>query len=168
MRTWFLGLMVMLAGAVAASAQSEAGQSPYFDCPYINYFDRGCPQLREAREAEARRRQQEAFERGEQPDLPAPLPGVEAPQQQEGVEGLDPDYLERLEQLLPLFPKESLAPDTPVLYRLLLARPTLENARHYVRWYARRAARLQEVQALVKRAGEEFQAEPVATGRRRR
>ena len=58
-----------------------------------------------------------------------------------------------------LFPKESLAPDAPPLFRLLLAEPTLENARRYVRWYARRTVRLQAVQTLVQRAGREFETE---------
>ena len=69
-----------------------------------------------------------------------------------------PDRLD-LEKLYPLFPKDSMAPDAPDLYRLLLARPSLETARLYVRWYARRTARMQEVEALIQTAGSELQAE---------
>ena len=63
-----------------------------------------------------------------------------------------------------LFPKESLAPDAPPLLHLLLAEPTLDNARRYVRWYARRTARLQAVQALIELAGSELEAKAKAGG----
>ena len=66
------------------------------------------------------------------------------------------------EDLLPLFPRESVAPDTPPLYHLLLMKPTLENARRYVRWYARRMNRIREAQGLVDIAGREFLAERAA------
>ena len=81
------------------------------------------------------------------------------------VEGREGEYEwpeENLELLLPLFPKESLAPDTPPLYRLLLVRPTLENARRYVRWYSRRMDRIKEVQGLIALAGSEFLVERAA------
>ena len=84
---------------------------------------------------------------------------TEQPQQDDdGPHRLDADetYL--------LFPKESLAPDAPPLLRLLLAAPTLDNARRYVRWYARRTARLQAVQVLIQLAGSELEAE-AKTGR---
>ena len=139
----------VLGAAVAAHGQ-EAAPSPYFDCPYVNYFDNDCPQLRKLWAEQEQRRLQ-----GQ--DDPAPVPDgrdtgrqVEQPQQDDGPHGLDADetYL--------LFPKESLAPDAPPLFRLLLAEPTLDNARRYVRWYARRTARLQAVQALIRLAGSEL------------
>ena len=65
-----------------------------------------------------------------------------------------------LPEELVLFPRESLAPDAPPLFRILLADPTLENARRYVRWHARRTAQLQVVQALIQRAGKELEANP--------
>ena len=89
-----------------------------------------------------------AVPRGQEPDLPA-----EQAEQDDDPHDFDADetYL--------LFPKESLAPDAPPLFRLLLAEPTLENARRYVRWYARRTARLQAVQALIQLAGTELASE---------
>ena len=58
--------------------------------------------------------------------------------------------------MAPLFPRESLGRDTPELYRVLLMQPTLENARRFVRWYARRMERIQQVQELIALAGGEF------------
>ena len=78
---------------------------------------------------------------------------AEQPERDEGPRDLDADesYI--------LFPRESLAPDAPPLFRLLLAEPTLDNARRYARWYARRTARLQAVQALIQLAGRELETE---------
>ena len=156
-KVWLLSLIAVVFGAaVAANGQeAEAAPSPYFDCPYINYFDSDCPQLRELWQAREERRLQEQ-------GGPAATPGVEPEPGQTGVhvgqeEGV-PEPLD-LEKLYPLFPKDSMAPDAPELYRLLLARPSLETARLYVRWYARRAARLQEVEALIKLAGGELEAD---------
>ena len=153
-KIWLLSLAVVLGAAVAVNGQEgEAAPSPYFDCPYINYFDSDCPQLRELwHEREQRRLQEQGG--------PAATPGVEQEpgdvhvEQDDGVS----DALD-LEKLYPLFPKDSMAPDAPDLYRLLLAKPSLETARLYVRWYARRTARMQEVEALIKTAGSELQAE---------
>ena len=141
---------VVLAALASAHGQTpEAAPSPYFDCPYVNYFDRDCPQLWE--EQERRRLKQEgnpaAVTRGQDAGGQA-----EPPTQQDGG---GPDSLGADETYL-LFPKESLAPDAPPLFRVLLAAPTIENARRYVRWYARRTARLQAVQALIQRAGREL------------
>ena len=56
-KVWLLSLAVVFGAAGAVNGQeAEAAPSPYFDCPYINYFDSDCPQLRElwqAREAAA-------------------------------------------------------------------------------------------------------------------
>ena len=161
----YVGLLsaaVVLAALSSAHGQeSQAAPSPYFDCPYVNYFDRDCPQLRKLWEEQERRRLK-------QEGNPAPMPRgqdaggqTEQPQQDDdGTHslGADETYL--------LFPKESLAPDTPPLFRLLLAAPTIENARRYVRWYARRTARLQAVQALIQLAGSELEAEAKAGGGR--
>ena len=149
-----LSASAVLLAAVAAHGQNpDAVPSPYFDCPYVNYFDRDCPQLRELWEEQERRRQQQGA-----PMVPlAQRSGATTPPQSDEDERpaseLDADetYL--------LFPKESLAPDAPPLFRLLLAEPTLENARRYVRWYARRTARLQAVQALIQLAGRELESE---------
>ena len=151
-----LSAAVVLAVAASACGQNlDAAPSPYFDCPYVNYFDRDCPQLWEEQE---RRRLQEqddpaAATRGQESDRQMEQPG-----QDDGPHDLDADetYL--------LFPKESLAPDAPPLFRLLLAEPTMENARRYVRWYARRTARLQAVQALIRLAGSELESETKAGG----
>ena len=138
-------------GAVLAAHGQEAAPSPYFDCPYVNYFDKDCPQL--WAEQEQRRRQRQ--------DGPAAAPdGQDAGRQEEQAErddgrSGDPDA----DETYLLFPKESLAPDAPPLFRLLLAEPTLDNARRYVRWYARRTARLQAVQALIRLAGSELEAD---------
>ena len=153
-KVWLLSLAVVLGAAVVVNGQEgEAAPSPYFDCPYINYFDSDCPQLRELwHEREQRRLQEQGG--------PAATPGVEQEpgdvhvEQDDGVS----DALD-LEKLYPLFPKDSMAPDAPDLYRLLLAKPSLETARLYVRWYARRTARIQEVEALIQTAGSELQAE---------
>ena len=156
-KLWLLSLIAVVFGAaVAANGQeAEAAPSPYFDCPYINYFDSDCPQLRELWQAREERRLQEQ-------GGPAATPGVEPEPGQTGVHvGQDDGEREPLdlEKLYPLFPKDSMAPDAPELYRLLLARPTLETARLYVRWYARRTARLQEVEALIQTAGSELEAD---------
>ena len=155
-KVWLLSLAVVLGAAVAANGQEgEAAPSPYFDCPYINYFDSDCPQLRELWNEREQRRLQEQGE-------PAATPGVEQEPGQADVH-LGQDDGERepfdVEKLYPLFPKDSMAPDAPDLYRLLLAKPSLETARLYVRWYARRTARMQEVEALIQTAGSELQAE---------
>ena len=137
---WSAAMVAVLAGA--AGAQEREQPSPYFECPYINYFDGDCPQLERE---EARRAPTE--------DEPQPSATGDA---EEG----EHDWLQEVpEDLLPLFPKESLAPDSPALYRLLLMRPTLRNARRYVRWHARRMRRIQEAQDLIAAAGREFLAE---------
>ena len=126
-------------------AQEADPSSPYFECPYINYFDSGCPQT-EREEA-----------RAAQPGEDDERPEVEAEEES------DYDWMEEVpEGLLPLFPRQSVAPDTPPLYHLLLMQPTLENARRYVRWHARRMNRIREVQGLVDVAGREFLAERAA------
>ena len=145
-RTVYLLIAMLLAWACGALAQDREGSSPYFECPYINYFDDGCPQT----ENEQGRVQPQAEDEPEQPEAEGDLES----------EYEWPD--EAPELLLPLFPRESLAPDTPDLYRMLLMRPTLETARRYVRWYERRMARIREAQALVEVAGRELLAERAA------
>ena len=148
--TGLLSAAAVLGAALAAHGQAAA-PSPYFDCPYVNYFDNDCPQLRKLWEEQERRRLQRH-------DSPAALPdGRDAGRQVEEAEQDDdrPGDLDADETYL-LFPKESLAPDAPPLFRRLLAEPTLANARRYVRWYARRTARLQAVQALIRLAGSEL------------
>ena len=137
---WMWVAVVTAALAVPAAGQEGDAPSPYFECPYINYFESDCPQ---AREDEAR--------------MAAPSDeGQEEPQDAEDRES-DHEWMEEVpEELLPLFPRESLAPDTPSLFHLLLMKPTLENARRYVRWHARRMDRIREVQGLVDVAGREF------------
>ena len=144
-RTWCAVLSVAFLAPVAG-AQEEGSSSSYFDCPYVNYFDDGCPQL----EKDRARVPQPPEAELERPEL-------------EGEPEADQDWTEdNPELLLPLFPKESLAPDTPDLYRMLLIRPTLETARRYVRWYERRMSRIREAQALVEVAGRELLAERAA------
>ena len=141
---WCVALSVACLAPIAG-AQDEGSSSPYFDCPYVNYFDDGCPQL----EKNQTRVQQPAEDEPERP-----------------VTEVQPDDDEWMEDnpelLLPLFPRESLAPDTPDLYRMLLIRPTLETARRYVRWYELRMSRIREAQALVEVAGQELLAERAA------
>ena len=145
--------VVLLTLASAHGQNPDAAPSPYFDCPYVNYFDSDCPQLRKLWEEQERRR----LQRQGAPAVPPAQPsGATTPLQ--GDEDERPRGLEADETYL-LFPKESLAPDAPPLFRLLLAEPTLDNARRYVRWYARRTVRLQVVQALIDRAGREFETE---------
>ena len=142
--TWTVAAVALLASV--AVAQERDPSSPYFECPYINYFDSGCPQ---AEQEQARM---------------AP-PAEQEQEQPETIEELESEYdwmEEAPEDLLPLFPRESVAPDTPPLYHLLLMKPTLENARRYVRWYARRMNRIREAQGLVDIAGREFLAERAA------
>ena len=149
-----LSAAVVLVTLASAHGQNpDAAPSPYFDCPYVNYFDSECPQLRELWEEQERRRLQQQ----ESPSAVPPDQRSEPPANQ-AKEDEKPHDLDADETYL-LFPKESLAPDAPPLFRLLLAEPTLENARRYVRWYARRTARLQAVQVLIQRAGREFETE---------
>ena len=152
-RVWMLSLAAVLSLAAGVSAQEmEAPPSPYFDCPYVNYFDTDCPQLRRLWEEQERRRMQEQEGVGTSPRNDEPNVAAEEAERDGTLpHGLGPDgtYL--------LFPKESLAPDAPELFRVLLTDPTLENARRYVRWYARRTARLHAVQALIEQAGREVE-----------
>ena len=146
--------VAVVVGAVLAAHGQEAAPSPYFDCPYVNYFDKDCPQLRKLWAEQERRRLQREDNPARPPDGQDTGRQAEQPQQDDdGPQGLDADetYL--------LFPKESLAPDAPPLFRLLLAEPTIENARRYVRWYVRRTARLQAVQALIRLAGSELESD---------
>ena len=145
-RTAYLLIAVFLFCAGSTCAQDREGPSPFFECPYINYFDDGCPQLEE----EQRRLQPQVEGEPEQREMERERPGDHE----------WPD--EAPERLLPLFPKESLAPDTPALYRMLLISPTLETARRYVRWYERRMSRIRAAQALVDLAGRELLAERAA------
>ena len=137
---WMWVAVVTAALAVPAAGQEREAPSPYFECPYINYFDSDCPQ---APQDEAR--------------MAAPGDeGQEEPQDAEDRES-GHEWMEEVpEVLLPLFPRQSLAPDTPALFHLLLMKPTLANARRYVRWHARRMSRIREVQGLVDVAGREF------------
>ena len=141
-------LIVAVAAAIASSQERDLS-SPYFDCPYINYFDSGCPEL-ERPEA-----QNPAPQAAPEPEQPA----VAEDQEQEEYEWSE----ETPELLVPLFPRESLSRDTPELYRVLLMRPTLENARQYVRWYSRRMERIRQVQGLIALAGGEFLLEKAAS-----
>ncbi|MDE0205864.1 MAG: hypothetical protein OXP66_07545 [Candidatus Tectomicrobia bacterium] len=143
-----LGAAMVLLSVTAAGGQEERrNASPYFDCPYVNYFGPDCPQVSQG---PARQDRQEPEEREIAPTAPDDSdPG-------ETVETMDgkPRELDADEMPL-LFPRETLAPDAPPLLRRLLAEPTLENARRYVRWYARRSERLRAVQALIELAGRE-------------
>ena len=141
MFVWVVAAVAVLAASVAA--QERESPSPYFDCPYINYFDGDCPQLE---------REKAQVEPPGEDERESPGGGDDPDAQQ--------DWLQEVpEELLPLFPRESLAPDTPALYQLLLLRPTLQNARRYVRWYSRRMSRIKEAQDLIAAAGREFLAE---------
>lgn len=51
-----------------------------------------------------------------------------------------------------LFPRESLAADSPELFAELLEEPTVENAIRYWLWYEARQERLQDVQDLIAEA----------------
>ena len=148
MPRWMWSAAVVAVVVGAAGAQEREQSSPYFECPYINYFDGDCPQM-EREEARAAPTEDE-------PESPAA----------DGDQESEHEWLQEVpEHLLPLFPKESLAPDSPALYRLLLMRPTLRNARRYVRWHSRRMRRIQEAQDLIAAAGREFLAERAAAER---
>ena len=136
-----LTVLVVAVVAGIAGGQERDLSSPYFDCPYINYFDSGCPEL-------------EREQTGTQPQAPPEPepPAVAEDQEQEEYEWSE----ENPELLVPLFPRDSLSRDTPELYRVLLLRPTLENARRFVRWYSRRMERIRQVQGLIALAGGEF------------
>ena len=146
--------VVLLTLASAHGQNPDTAPSPYFDCPYVNYFDSECPQLRKLWEEQERRR---LHRQGAPAVPPAQQFGAETPPQ--GDEDENPTSDLDADETYLLFPKESLAPDAPPLFRLLLAEPTIQNARRYVRWYARRTVRLQAVQALIQRAGREFETE---------
>ena len=142
-------LMVTVAAGIVGGQERDLS-SPYFDCPYINYFDSGCPEL----------------ERHEVQTAPPPQvtpepeePAVGQDQEQEEYEWSE----ENPEFLVPLFPRESLSRDTPELYRVLLMKPTVENARRFVRWYSRRMERIRQVQGLIALAGGEFLLERAAS-----
>ena len=139
-RTVWLAVAIMAVGMGTAAAQERDLSSPFFDCPFINYFDSGCPDLEKEPPQAAPR---------ERPQSEQPAAEGEGEEENEWAE-------ENPELLLPLFPKESLGADTPELYRLLLVKPSLENARRFVRWYARRMQRIQEIQELIALAGGEF------------
>ena len=155
LRVGLLSVAVVLVTLASAHGQNpDAAPSPYFDCPYVNYFDSDCPQLRKLWEERERRRLQR---QGAPAVPPAQRSGATtAPQ---GDEDESPIGELDADETYILFPKESLAPDAPELFRLLLAEPTIDNARRYVRWYARRTARLQAVQTLIQLAGRELESE---------
>ena len=139
-RTAWLAVGIVAVGVYTTVAQERDLSSPFFDCPFINYFDSGCPELEKESPQAAPREQPQAEQRGAE---------AEGEEETEWAE-------ENPELLAPLFPRESLGADTPELYRLLLVRPTLENARRFVRWYARRMQRIQDVQGLIALAGGEL------------
>lgn len=148
---WKLGVlaavMFVATAGVAVGQERHRTPSPYFECPYVNYFGSDCPQLRNPA----------AHQDGRRPDdgeAPAAPQGTSEPGETPETEDRERRDLDA-EDIYPLFPRESLAPDAPPLLRRLLAEPTLANARRYVRWYARRTQRLQEVQALIELAGRE-------------
>ena len=131
---------IVALGACTAVSQEQDLSSPFFDCPFINYFDSGCPELeREAPQAVPQERSE------------AERPATDDEREEEGEWAK-----ENPELLVPLFPRESLGRDTPELYRVLLMRPTLENARRFVRWYSRRMERIRQVQGLIALAGGEI------------
>ena len=145
-RTAWLAVGMVAVGVCTAVAQERDLSSPFFDCPFINYFDSGCPELEKASPQAAPR---------ERPQAEQPAAEGEGEEETEWSDE-DPDLL------VPLFPRESMGADTPELYRLLLVKPTLENARRFVRWYARRMQRIQDVQELIALAGGEFLVERAA------
>ena len=111
-------LAVVLFGclpAVSGQPLDDGMASPYFDCPYVNYFDTDCPQLREQRQRPPLQGRQATPE-------PQPGPGrPDEPADEEDREDTQPGVLP--DELI-LFPRQSLAPDAPPLFRLLLAHPT--------------------------------------------
>ena len=144
----YVAALMVVGGAAMAGAQERDLSSPYFDCPFIHYFDSGCPEL-------------EREQAGSRPQAP-PAPEEPAAGEEEG-EDYEQEWVEENPELLvPLFPRESLSRDTPELYRTLLMRPTLGNARRFVRWYSRRMERIRQAQALIGVAGSEFLAERAA------
>ena len=141
------GVMVLATAVVAVGQEQQRRPSTYFECPYVNYFDKECPQLREL---PTRRDGTPAGEREVRP----PPPRTPDPEVGPGPKEASP-RMPDVQEVYPFFPRESLAPDTPPLLQLLLAEPTLENARRYVRWFARRSERLRAVQTLIDLAGRE-------------
>ena len=153
MASRLLAIVLVVTWFGVSAAQERDLSSPYFDCPYINYFDNGCPEL----------------ERGVPQAVPQERPEPEQPAAEDRQEEESEHELaeENPELLAPLFPRESLGRDTPELYRVLLMQPTLENARQFVRWYSRRMARIEQVQRLIALAGGEFLVEQAAGEPRR-
>ena len=129
----------------ALGQEEEQASGGYFDCPYVNYFGKDCPQLHGPSPHHDGRRSDDG-------EVPAAPHGNSEPGETPETEDRERHEL-NAEDIYPLFPRESLAPDAPPLLRLLLAEPTIENARRYVRWYARRSERLREVQTLIELAG---------------
>ena len=142
------GVMVLATAVVAVGQEQQRRPSSYFECPYVNYFDPNCPQVRKLPANHDERWPEDRED-------PAPSGTRErdgAPEADDGdLRDLDTD------DIYPLFPNNSLAPDAPPMLRLLLAEPSLENARRYVQWYARRTERLRKVQALIEHIGREGQ-----------
>ena len=147
---WQAGVLAtgMVLGLSVAALGHEEERAPegYFDCPYVNYFDKDCPQLRKPPTQPEQRRPDDR-------EAPAAAPETQEPGAAAEADDGRPRDLDA--DVYPLFPRESLAPDAPTLLRLLLAEPTLANARRYVRWYALRSERLRAVQALIELAGRE-------------
>lgn len=146
------GLLALVAGASGQDTDDGSG-SPYFDCPYVDYFDTDCPQLRKREPRAPVAGHRTPTEKG---------PAVTRQGETDETEGGEETWRGILPEELILFPRESLAPDAPPLFHILLANPTIENARRYVRWHARRTAQLQVVQALIRRAGKEMEKDPSA------
>ena len=138
-----VGVVVLWSTSIAQELDRSV-VSPYFECPYVNFFDTDCPQLKE--EEAGRRVPRSEVEDQERRDGRGERRGE---RDSEGEDGLIPDEVV-------LFPRESMAGDTPPLYLELLENPTLENARRYVLWHAERTARVALGQALIQTAGEEL------------
>ena len=150
-RIWVVVMLGFLGLVTVVSGQDGGNASPYFDCPYVNYFDPDCPQLKQGEIGAPVAGQRSPEDRQERIE---PREDGEEREREEGEqEGMTPEeYI--------LFPRESLAADTPPLLAVLFNQPTIENARRYVRWHARRVAQLQVVQALIQQAGKELERGP--------
>lgn len=146
------GLLALVAGA-SGQDTDDGSESPYFDCPYVDYFDTDCPQLHKQEPRAPVAGHRTPTEEG---------PAVTRPGETDETEKGKETRRRVLPEELILFPRESLAPDAPPLFHILLANPTIENARRYVRWHARRTAQLQVVQALIRQAGKEMERDPSA------
>ena len=121
----------VLLGLATAAASEAPAPLRFFPCAAVQFFGEACAPVAVPVVVVPAATENPA---------PAPAPETPAPEAAE----------EAQEKPEPLFPPQTLAPDTPPLLLKLLHEPTEANARAYLAWQQARMQRIQAVQALLR------------------